>query len=146
MKKTNITGIHHLAIQANDFFATCRFYEELGLEPFHTWTLPEYNITNAALLQIPGTGSFIEIFDKDAHIATQGRRKAPGESVVAGALLHLALTVADVEAAYAHALSLGATSCVAPGELSLGQPPLKVRNALVYGLDGEVIEFIAFMA
>ncbi|MGN7823746.1 VOC family protein [Chitinophaga sp. 22536] len=146
MKKTNITGIHHLAIQANDFFATCRFYEALGLIPFHSWTLPAFNITHAALLQIPGTGSFIEVFDKDAHIATQGRRRTPGEDVVAGALLHLALTVDDVDAAYAHAISLGATSCVEPGVLSLGQPPLKVRNALVYGLDGEVIEFIAVIA
>lgn len=145
MKKTNITGIHHLAIQANDFTATCRFYEALGLQPFHSWALPEYNITHAALLQIPGTHSFIEIFDKDANVATQGRRKTAGESVVAGALLHLALTVDDVDAAYAHALSLGATSCVEPCVLSLGLPPLKVRNALVYGLDGEVIEFIAFV-
>ncbi|SKA43946.1 lactoylglutathione lyase [Chitinophaga eiseniae] len=145
MKKTNITGIHHLAIQANDFAATCRFYEALGLEPFHSWALPEYNITHAALLRIPGTQSFIEIFDKDANVATQGRRKTPGESVVAGALLHLALTVDDVDAACAHALSLGATICVEPCVLSLGLPPLNVRNALVYGLDGEVIEFIAFI-
>lgn len=146
MKKTNITGIHHLALQANDFAATCGFYEALGLEPFHTWTLPEFNITHAALLRIPGTGSYIEVFDKDANVATQGRRRNPGEDVVAGAILHLALTVEDVDAVYAYALSLGATSCVEPNDLSLGQPPLKVRNALVYGLDGEVIEFIAFIA
>ncbi|MBC9933313.1 VOC family protein [Chitinophaga qingshengii] len=146
MNKTNITGIHHLAIQANDFQATCRFYEALGLVPYHSWTLPEFNITDAALLQIPGTGSFIEIFDKDANVAAQGRRRQPGETPVTGAILHLALTVEDVDAAYVHALSLGAVSCIAPNDLSLGQPPLKIRNALVYGLDGEVIEFITVFA
>ncbi|RBL90566.1 VOC family protein [Chitinophaga flava] len=143
MKTTaTITGIHHLALQANDFSATSAFYEALGLVPFHSWSLPEFNITHAALLKIPGTDSYIEIFDKDAQVAAQGRRRNTGETPVTGALLHLALTVMDVDAAYEHALSLGATSCIAPNDLSLGYPPVKVRNALVYGLDGEVIEFI----
>lgn len=139
---TNITGIHHVAIQAKDYKATIRFYEALGLEPYHHWTLPEFNIEYAALLRIPGTNSFIEIFDQHANVAAQGRRRQPGEEPVTGALLHLALNVVDVVKAYEDALAAGATSCIAPSVLLLGDPPLEVHNALVYGVNGEVIEFV----
>lgn len=139
---TNITGIHHIAIQAKDYKATIRFYEALGFTLYHSWVLPEFNIEYAALLNIPGTTSYVEVFDKDATIAMQGRKAMAGEIPVAGALLHFALTVKDATLAYNDALALGAASCVPPSVLLLGEPPLTIRNALVYGLDGEVIEFI----
>ncbi|MBO9731170.1 MAG: VOC family protein [Chitinophaga sp.] len=139
---TNITGIHHIAIQANDYKATIRFYEGLGLRQFHSWTLPEFNIEYAALLNIPGSNGYIEIFDRNAHIPAQGRRALPGESPVTGALRHFALTVKDATVAYNEAIALGAKSCVPPSVLHLGKPPLTIHNSLVYGPDGEVIEFI----
>jgi glyoxylase I family protein len=139
---TNITGIHHIAIQAKDYKATIKFYEALGLTLHHSWTLPEFNIEYAALLSIPGTYSYIEIFDKGANVAAQGRKAAAGETPVTGALLHFALTVKDATMAYNDAIALGASSCVPPSVLLLGKPPLTVKNSLVYGLDGEVIEFI----
>lgn len=139
---TNITGMHHIAIQAKDYKATIKFYEALGLTLYHSWVLPEFNIEYAALLNIPGTTSYIEVFDKGANVATQGRKATAGEIPVAGALLHFALTVKDATLAYNEAISLGASSCVPPSVLLLGEPPLIVRNSLVYGLDGEVIEFI----
>lgn len=139
---TNITGMHHIAIQAKDYKATIKFYESLGLTLFHSWTLPEFNIEYAALLRIPGTSSFIEIFDKGANVATQGRRAGNGETPVAGALLHFSFTVKDATAAYHEAIAAGASSCVPPSVLVLGEPPMTVYNSLVYGLDGEVIEFI----
>ncbi|TWF42585.1 catechol 2,3-dioxygenase-like lactoylglutathione lyase family enzyme [Chitinophaga polysaccharea] len=139
---TTITGIHHVAIQAKDYQATIKFYEALGLKRFHSWALPEFNIEYAALLNIRGTTSYVEIFDKDANVATQGRRPIGGEAPVSGALLHLAFTVSNAAQAYEDALTLGATSCIPPAVLHLGEPTLNIRNALVYGLDGEVIEFI----
>lgn len=139
---TNITGIHHIAIQAKDYKATIKFYEALGLTLYHSWVLPEFNIEYAALLSIPGTHSYIEVFDKGANVASQGRKAIAGETPVAGALLHFALTVKDATLAYNEALALGASSCVPPSVLLLGEPPLTIRNSLVYGLDGEVIEFI----
>jgi glyoxylase I family protein len=139
---TNITGIHHIAIQAKDYKATIRFYEALGLTLYHSWVLPEFNIEYAALLNIPGTTSYIEIFDKGANVAAQGRKAMAGETPVSGALLHFALTVKDATVAYNEAIALGASSCVPPSVLLLGEPPLTIRNSLVYGLDGEVIEFI----
>lgn len=139
---TSIIGIHHIAIQAKDYKATIRFYERLGLQLFHSWTFPEFNIEYAALLNIPGSNAYIEVFDKNANIPAQGRRAIQGESPVTGALLHFALTVTDATVAYHEAIALGATSCVPPAELHLGEPPLIIHNSLVYGLDGEVIEFI----
>ncbi|WP_143059220.1 VOC family protein [Chitinophaga arvensicola] len=139
---SNITGMHHIAIQAKDYKATIQFYEALGLTQFHSWSLPEFNIEYAALLQIPGTGSFIEIFDKNANVATQGRRAAVGELPVSGALLHFCFTVKNATVAYNEAIAAGAVSCIPPSVLFLGEPPLTVHNSLVYGLDGEVIEFI----
>jgi len=139
---TNITGVHHIAIQAKDYKATIKFYEALGLTLYHSWTLPEFNIEYAALLNIPGTHSYIEVFDKGANVAAQGRKAVAGETPVTGALLHFALIVKDATMAYNDAIALGATSCLPPSVLLLGEPPLTVRNSLVYGLDGEVIEFI----
>lgn len=134
--------MHHIAIQAKDYKATIKFYEALGLTLFHSWTLPEFNIEYAALLQIPGTDSFIEVFDKGANVATQGRRAVAGETPVSGALLHFCFTVKDATVAYREAIVAGGSSCVPPSVLHLGEPPLTVHNSLVFGLDGEVIEFI----
>lgn len=121
---TNITGMHHIAIRAKDYKATIKFYEALGLTLYHNWVLPEFNIEYAALLNIPGTASYIEVFDKDANVATQGRKATAGETPVAGALLHFALTVKDATLAYNEAIALGASSCVPPSVLFLGEPPL----------------------
>ncbi|PSL43417.1 glyoxalase/bleomycin resistance protein/dioxygenase superfamily protein [Chitinophaga niastensis] len=82
----NITGIHHIALQAKDYKATIKFYEALGLKVHHSWALPQFNITYAAILKIPGTNSYVEIFDQGANVAA-------GESPVTGALLHFAFTV-----------------------------------------------------
>ncbi|HEY8956636.1 hypothetical protein, partial [Chitinophaga sp.] len=61
---------------------------------------------------------------------------------VSGALLHFSFTVKDATAAYQAAIAAGASSCVPPSVLRLGEPAITVHNSLVYGLDGEVIEFI----
>ena len=75
-------------------------------------------------------------------MATQGRRALEGETPVAGALLHFSFTVKDATEAYHGAIAAGASSCVPPSVLVLGEPSITVYNSLVYGLDGEVIEFI----
>lgn len=140
---TNIRGIHHIAVRAENFEETLRFYTEvLNFTVRHTWSMPELNARHAAMLRSGDGNTFIEIFDRDAEVASQGRQKKPGEDVVGGALLHLALTVRDAEAAYHEALSSGARSCIPPTVLELGCPPIRVKNALVYGPNGEVIEFL----
>lgn len=143
MKRYHISGIHHIAIRAKDFDATVRFYTKvLHFHVRHTWSLPQYQLKAAVMLKSADGGTFIEVFDNDADIAAQGRRAALGEEPVQGALLHLCLSVDNAKAAYEAALAAGATSCVKPATLFLGNPPLEVHNALVYSPNGEVIEFI----
>lgn len=138
-----ITGIHHIAIRANDFDRTLNFYRQaLGFRVAHTWSLPEFNLERAAMLQSADGRTFIEVFDTAADIAAEGRKRRPGEAPVQTALLHLCLSTGNAEAAYHQAIAAGATSCIPPMTLQLGSPPLNIQNALVYSPNGEVIEFI----
>ncbi|MOA61942.1 Glyoxalase-like domain protein [compost metagenome] len=57
-------------------------------------------------------------------------------------MLHFAFYVEDVEAIYQKALAHGAKAYVEPGVLSLGEPPLIVKNAVIHSPNGEIIEFM----
>jgi catechol 2,3-dioxygenase-like lactoylglutathione lyase family enzyme len=139
----NVRGIHHIAIRAGDFDASVRFYTTvLNCTVRHTWSGPDRTIRQVAILKTSDGNGFIEIFDRDDEVASPGRTRKPGEEPVGGALLHFAVTVKDAEQAYRDALSFGCRSCKPPVTLELGQPPVTVKNALVYGPDGEIIEFL----
>lgn len=139
----NILGLHHIAIRATDFEQTIQFYiEGLGFTVRHEWSLPEFNLQRAVMLASPDGTSYLEIFDKDADIAAQGRKIKQDEPYVQTALLHLSFRVKNAAEAYLTAIAAGAISCIEPTELELGTPSVKVRNALVYSPNGEVIEFI----
>ena len=139
----NVRGIHHIAIRAENFEDSVRFYTTvLNCTVRHTWSGPDRNIRQVAMLRTSDGNGFIEIFDRDADVASEGRKRKPGEEPVGGALLHFAVTVNDAEQAYHEALSFGCRSCVPPVTLELGHPPVQVKNALVYGPNGEVIEFL----
>ncbi|BBB93495.1 VOC family protein [Methylomusa anaerophila] len=143
IENNKVYGIHHIAIRAKDFEKTVRFYiEVLDFNIRHIWSLPEFNLKQAAMLKSRDGSSFIEIFDNDADIAAEGRRPLAGEEPVQGSLLHFSVLVDNAELAYSRALSAGASPCVPPMTLFLGDPPLAVRNALVYSPNGEVIEFM----
>ena len=86
--------------------------------------------------------TFIEIFDGQANAPREGLAAAEGEEIRTGALLHLAMSVENAKTAYNRCLEAGATSCIEPMELSLGNPAVIVNNSLVYSPNGEVIEFI----
>lgn len=138
-----IKGIHHLAIRANDFDQTLKFYTRaLDFSVSHTWSLPEFNIRQAAMLKSSDGHTFIEIFDGQANAPREGLAAKEGEEVRTGALLHLAMSVENAKAAYERCLEAGAKSCIEPMRLSLGNPAVIVNNALVYSPNGEVIEFI----
>lgn len=143
MHTYHVSGIHHIAIRAKDFKKTLRFYTEvLHFRVRHTWSLPEFHLKQAAMLKSADGNTFIEVFDNNADIAAEGRRPLPDEESVQGALLHFSLSVDNAQIAYNRAIEAGARSCVPPMTLSLGHPPLTVRNALIYSPNGEVIEFI----
>lgn len=142
-KNNGISGIHHIAIRAKDFEATLAFYTDaLGFSLSHSWALPEFNLKQAAMLRSADGHSHIELYDEEADIPAQGRKRLPGEPLVQTALLHLCLSVADATDAFHHAIRYGATACLEPMVLALGQPAVIVRNSLVYSPNGEVIEFL----
>lgn len=136
MNTFHVSGIHHIAIRAKDFEKTLQFCVR------HTWSLPEFHLKQEAMLKLADGSTFIELFDSDADIAAQGRRPLPGEESVQGALLHFSLGVDNAQNAYNKEIEDDARSCVPPMTLTLGNPPLTVRNALIYSSNGEVIEFI----
>lgn len=47
-----------------------------------------------------------------------------------------------MEETYQKSLAHGARTFVEPDTLSLGEPPLLVKNALIHSPNGEIIEFI----
>lgn len=145
--QVTVSGLHHVAIRAEDFEQTIRFYTAaLDFTVVHTWALPSFNIRQAAMLRSKDGSAFIEVFDKQADAPAQGRKKADHEAPVGGAILHLALRVTDAKAAYTRALEAGATHCIEPMQFPVGEPAVMVRNALIYGPNGEVIELLEEMS
>ncbi|WP_438497778.1 VOC family protein [Paenibacillus sp. IHBB 3054] len=139
----SIKGLAHVAIQAKDYQATLAFYTEvLEFKVTHHWSLPAFKINEACMLLSPDQRTCIELFDDEAVIAAQGKKAKREEDVAHGALLHLAFYVDNARETYQKALAHGAKACIEPDELSLGEPPLIVRNALVHSPNGEIIEFI----
>ncbi|AUS28973.1 MULTISPECIES: VOC family protein [Paenibacillus] len=139
----SVKGLAHVAIQARDYQATIAFYTEvLGFKRGHHWSLPSFRIQEASMLISPDQRTCLEIFDNDAVIPAQGKKAASEQDIAHGALLHLAFYVDNVDEIYQKALVHGARTFVEPNQLTLGEPPLVVTNALVHSPNGEVIEFI----
>lgn len=136
MCKNNIFpefGIHHIALRASDLERSIRFYTQApGFQVFARWLEGPETI---AMLDT-GNGTILEIF----HGGSSGDR---GWEQTAGAIFHLAFSVADVDTAFARALQYGAVCKIPPQDVDLPAQPrtLKVHNAFVYGPDGEVLEF-----
>ena len=124
-------GFHHVALRVRDFEATLRLYQDgFGFVRRFGWGEGD---RQAAMLDT-GDGNYLEVF--------AGSKRPPGEDAPEGALLHLALRTADVDAAYARAVAAGARSQSAPQDVVIdGEFPVPTRLAFVIGLDGEVIEF-----
>lgn len=139
----NILGIHHVAIRAKDFDKTVQFYTQgLGFTVSHSWALPAFNIKQACMLKSGDGHSYIEVFDYSANAPTQGEKADDDSEIKTGALLHFALNVVDAKLAFEQAIEAGGTECVVPMVLQLGNPPVEVKNSLVYSPNGEVIEFL----
>jgi len=139
----SVKGLSHVAIQARDYKATIAFYiEVLGFKLGHHWSLPLFQIKEASMLISPDQRTCIEIFDNDAVIPAQGKKATSEEDIAHGALLHFAFYVDNVDEMYQKALAHGAKPFVAPDCLSLGEPPLLIRNAVIHSPNGEIIEFI----
>lgn len=121
-------GFHHIGLKAADFEKSRAFYLALGMREVVSWGEGDERITMLDL----GNGDRIEIF------ASGGDRYS-----ASGKWIHFAMTVEDVDAAYAHALSVGALPMMPPKTVDLDSTPtrMSIRVAFVYGPDGEELEF-----
>lgn len=121
-------GFGHMAIGATDFDKSLAFYQALGCKLYTMWGTGNSRI---ALLDI-GDGNKVELFARPDMVHTTD-----------GPFIHLAFAVQNVDEAYQHALSVGATPDKPPMELPLDSQPLKItlRVAFVKGPDGEILEF-----
>jgi len=139
----SVKGLSHVAIQARDYKATIDFYiEVLGFKIGHHWSLPSFQIKEASMLISPDQRTCIEVFDNDAVIPAQGKKALAEEDIAHGALLHFAFYVENVDEIYEKALAHGAKAFIEPDTLTLGEPPLLIRNAIIHSPNGEIIEFI----
>lgn len=139
-----ITGFHHFAIKAQDLEATVRFYETLGFETVHSWSLPEFSLKQCVMMRNASVNCHIEICDKDANFPSQGRKHEEGEEYVQNAIMHICFTVTNAAAAFQAALKNGARPLSDKETLFLDSGPrsVSVSNSLVYSPNGEVIEFL----
>ncbi|HET6384030.1 MAG TPA: VOC family protein [Armatimonadota bacterium] len=131
-------GFHHIAIRANDFEATLRFYTEgLGFRRVYGWGedgRSRGERDSRAVMLDTGDGNYLEVF--------AGGTLAPGEAIPEGALLHYALRTTNCDAALERARDAGATVTMEPKTVPInGDTPKEFRIAFVRGLDGEIIEF-----
>lgn len=141
--------LHHVSLFVSDLEASTRFYTAgLGLtlrEEFQdiTGLRPSgaFAFKVASIFLEAGNGRYIEL-----HPAGQGAMSPPGFP-----LNHLALGVADVDAAYARAIAAGAApvDIPVPGEhwdgtpldvIMTGHHPEPMRMAFLLGPSGELIE------
>lgn len=142
MTEQLFVGFHHFAMRSPDLQRSIRFYEALGFRQVHAWALPDYGIERAVMMQAPDNKSWIEFFDLEAGIPMQGQGAKAGQAVTTGALAHICLTVSDLTKASARIIEAGATHLHGPETLGLGQPEVRVENAIFEGPAGEVIELL----
>jgi catechol 2,3-dioxygenase-like lactoylglutathione lyase family enzyme len=121
-------GFHHIGLKTADFEKSKAFYTALGMREIAAWGEGKQRI---AMLDI-GNGDIIELFASGGD-----------EYSANGKWIHFAMTVEDVDAAYAHALAVGAGSKTAPESVEVNSlpEPMTIRIAFVLGPDGEEIEF-----
>lgn len=141
----NITAFHHVSIKAQNFDKTISFYQKLGFEIVHDWSLPDFNLEKCAMLYNKNINYYLEICDKNSDIPTQGRKRKDDDEYIENALLHICFTVKNAEEARKKAIEYGAKD-LSEGVFQLDlinkTKSVTVKNSLVYSPNGEVIEFL----
>lgn len=141
-------GLDHIALRTYDIDATARFYTEaLGFQFLHEWSAPEAGVKRCVFLDA-GDDRVIELFDADSTPpggSAQAFDAAPSdeERAHAATLVHFAIRTEDPAALFQRAVDAGARPLMAPAQIeTTGAIPMTIQVGFVYGLNGEVIEFI----
>lgn len=118
-----ITGLQHIGLPTNDMAATVDFYQSLGFELVHT---ADNGGEKVCFLRLAGV--CIEAYENG---------KAAGR---AGAIDHIALDVADIEAAWNAVRAAG----YSPREREIQTLPFWSRGVRFFNIEGpngETVEF-----
>ncbi len=121
-------GFHHVAMKVNDFEATYAFYVDgLGFSVKRKW---QRNGIGGALVDTGG-GDYLEI-------SGGGEKRTQQDST----FIHIAVRVADCDAATERARTAGGEITVEPKDVEIpSDPPVKARISFCKGPDGESVEF-----
>ena len=125
-EKLVFEGIHHIAMDVENFDKTVNFYTEgLGFKIHASW---EKNNVRGAMLDT-GDGTYFEIFEKTDNKKSQ----IP--------YIHAALRTCDCDLAFRDAVNAGASVKMEPTDITIkSKPPIPARIAFCIGPDGEIIE------
>lgn len=132
VQSKTVSGIHHVALRVSDLETTLSFYTHaFGFQIIAQWN---NGVQDIAMLDT-GNGTILEVFGSGVSSGTVNEQQS-------GALFHLAFGVTDVDKVYAEALQHGAKEKIPPRDMTLpAKPePMPIRNAFLYGPDGESIE------
>lgn len=127
-----VCGIHHIALRVSNLETTISFYTHaFGFQVIAQWN---NGVQDIAMLDT-GNGTILEVFGAGVSSGSINETQS-------GAFFHLALDVEDVDTVYAVALQSGAKEKIPPRDMTLpAKPqPMPIRNAFLYGPDGESIE------
>lgn len=122
-------GVHHIALQTNDYEGTVAFYTDvLGCALRHAWTSGEQKL---GLLDL-GDGNYIEVIGQPPGTpAPDNAQQFP--------MLHLALRVDSVDEAIEAVREAGCPVTLEPQDFDLGG--MAIRIAFFQGPNREVLEF-----
>jgi glyoxylase I family protein len=127
-----IEGFHHVALRSRDFDRSTNFYTgTLGLAVKMAWGAAPAR----AVMLDAGNGNILEIFERP------NSSPPPADE---GAILHVALRVASVDAVARTVRAAGMPVTMEPTSVRIattnGLGPVPVRIAFFKGPDGEVVE------
>ena len=143
-------GVDHIAVHCYDLDATVQFYTEgLEFKFVREWSAPDVGVHRCIFLDA-GDDRLIELFDA-ASAAPGGNpqgldldhRPADEDRARHATLVHFAIRTDDPEEIFQRALAAGARPFLEPTTVTtVGPSPFTMEVGFVYGLNGEVIEFI----
>lgn len=143
-------GLDHVAVQCFDLDETVKFYTEgLDFQYVLEWSAPDAGVKRCVFLD-NGDDHLIELFDAESGApggAPNGldvtHRDGDEDRSRYATLIHFAIRTDDPKPLFERAIAAGARPLMEPTMIeTVGESAFKMEVGFVYGLNGEVIEFI----
>ncbi len=126
--KELLTGFHHIGLPTADMDGTIRFYESLGGQV----VMEKQDVDEGRPIRV------VHILLSTLKLELYERLETAG---VPGAFDHIAIEVSDVDAAFTKCKAMGMRFMEDAVNTSSYWPPHNLRWFIVYGVNGEKVEF-----